>query len=101
MRRVLVDRDAGLVLGSRYVPGGGTDGWSATRLALSRVGCRASRLALGLPFVFSERVAGASKMTLRITLEGVRVTLALRRQQRARRGCRSAVGPVAWVASRP
>ena len=135
MRAVLRDRDAGLVLGSRYLPGGGTDGWSATRLALSRVGCSASRLALGLPFsdlsggfklwradclaaidmdellstgyafqvettqlahlagarieevpfVFSERVAGASKMTLRISLEGIRVTLALRRHSAAQR----------------
>ena len=50
MRRVLIERDAGLVLGSRYLPGGGTDGWSRTRLAMSRVGCHASRLALGLPF---------------------------------------------------
>ena len=135
MRRVLVERDAGLVLASRYEPGGGTDGWSRTRLALSRIGCHASRLALGLPysdlsggfklwradclaaidmdellsagyafqvettqlahlrgarieevpFVFSERVAGASKMTLRISLEGIRVTFALRRHHRARR----------------
>ncbi len=132
MRAVLLERDAGLVLGSRYEPGGGTDGWSPTRLAMSRVGCSASRLALGLPFsdlsggfklwrasclaaidldellsagyafqvettqlahlagtrieevpfVFSERVAGASKMTLRISLEGIRVTLALRRHHR-------------------
>jgi dolichol-phosphate mannosyltransferase len=132
MRAVLEDRGAGLVLGSRYAPGGGTDGWSAGRLALSRVGCRASRLALGLPFsdlsggfklwradrlgaidfeamlstgyafqvettqlaflggtrieevpfVFSERVAGASKMSVGITLEGIRVTLALRRHRR-------------------
>ncbi len=135
MRAVLLERDAGLVLGSRYLPGGGTDGWSATRLAMSRVGCGASRLALGLPFsdlsgglkmwraeclaaidldellsagyafqvettqlahlagarieevpfVFSERVAGASKMTLRISLEGIRVTLALRRHHRPAR----------------
>ena len=141
MRAVLLERDAGLVLGSRYLPGGGTDGWSTTRLALSRVGCSASRLALGLPFsdlsgglkmwhadclgaidmdellsagyafqvettqlahlagarieevpfVFSERIAGASKMTLRISLEGIRITLALRRRHRpARRH-----GPVA------
>jgi dolichol-phosphate mannosyltransferase len=135
MRSVLLERDAGLVLGSRYLPGGGTDGWSATRLALSRLGCSASRLALGLPFsdlsgglkmwraatlgaidmdellsagyafpvettqlahlagarieevpfVFSERVAGTSKMTLRISLEGIRVTLARRRHHRPRR----------------
>jgi hypothetical protein len=38
-----------------------------------------------VPFVFSERVAGASKMTLRISLEGIRVTAALRRHHRARR----------------
>ncbi|MEA2217550.1 MAG: dolichol-phosphate mannosyltransferase, partial [Solirubrobacteraceae bacterium] len=132
MRRVLLERDAGLVLGSRYAPGGGTDGWSRARLAMSRIGCHASRLALGLPFsdlsggfkvwradclaaidmdellsagyafqvettqlahlagarieevpfVFSERVAGTSKMTLRISLEGIRVTLALRRHRR-------------------
>ena len=135
MRRVLIERDAGLVLGSRYLPGGGTDGWSRTRLAMSRIGCHASRLALGLPFsdlsggfklwradalaaidmdellsagyafqvettqlahlggtrieevpfVFSERIAGASKMTLKISLEGIRVTFALRRHHRPRR----------------
>ncbi len=134
MRSVLLERDAGLVLGSRYAPGGGTAGWSAIRLALSRIGCRASRLALGLPFsdlsggfklwragclaaldleemlsagyafqvettqlaflggarieevpfVFSDRVAGASKMTLSISIEGIRVTLALLRRQRRR-----------------
>ena len=145
MRAVLLERDAGLVLGSRYLPGGGTDGWSATRLALSRVGCSASRLALGLPFsdlsggfklwradclaaidmdellsagyafqvettqlahlagarieevpfVFSERVAGASKMTLRISLEGIRVTLALRRHHRPGAPPRAAAGVVA------
>ena len=55
MRAVLLERDAGLVLGSRYLPGGGTDGWSATRLALSRIGCSASRLALGLPFSRPQR----------------------------------------------
>jgi dolichol-phosphate mannosyltransferase len=37
-----------------------------------------------VPFVFSERVAGASKMSVRITLEGIRVTLALRRHGRRR-----------------
>ena len=140
MRAALVARDAGLVLGSRYLPGGGTDGWSRSRLAMRRVGCSASRLALGLPFsdlsgglklwraeclgaidmdellsagyafqvettqlahlggahieevpfIFSERVAGASKMTLRISLEGIRVTLALRRHHRPAR--RAGVG---------
>ena len=38
-----------------------------------------------VPFVFSERVAGASKMTLAVSLEGIRVTFALRRRARGRR----------------
>jgi dolichol-phosphate mannosyltransferase len=134
MLAVLDDRDADLVLGNRYMPGGGISGWSRARRALSRVGCAGSKLVLGLPFddlsggfklwrattladldfdamlatgyafqvettqlaylmgkrieqvpfVFSERVAGRSKMSLAISLEGIRVTLALRR--RARRG---------------
>jgi dolichol-phosphate mannosyltransferase len=130
MLALLDAREADLVIGNRYLPGGGTAGWSATRRVLSRAGCTGSRLVLGLPFsdlsggfklwraaclaemdfdamladgyafqvettqiaylmgkrieqlpfVFSERVAGASKMTLAISLEGIRVTLALRRR---------------------
>jgi dolichol-phosphate mannosyltransferase len=121
--------EADLVLANRYMPGGGTRGWSAARRALSRAGCTGSKLVLGLPFgdlsggfklwrattlaemdfdamlsagyafqvettqlaylqgkrieevpfVFEERVAGASKMSLAVSLEGIRVTLALRR----------------------
>ena len=135
MRAVLLERDAGLVLGSRYLPGGGTDGWSATRLAMSRIGCSASRLALGLPFSDlsggfklwraglpgGDRPGRAAQRRLRlpgrddaarpprrrahrggavrvlrarrgrveddarISLEGIRVTLALRRHHRPRR----------------
>jgi dolichol-phosphate mannosyltransferase len=134
MLAVLDAREADLVIGNRYLPGGGTAGWSATRRVLSRAGCTGSRLVLGLPFsdlsggfklwrasclaemdfdamladgyafqvettqvaylmgkrieqlpfVFSERVAGASKMTLAISLEGIRVTLKLRRRTRGR-----------------
>jgi dolichol-phosphate mannosyltransferase len=134
MLAVLEERGAGLVIGNRYLPGGGTAGWSRGRRILSRAGCTGSKLVLGLPyddlsggfklwradvlaglgledllsagyafqvettqlahltgmrieevpFVFSERVAGESKMSLAVTLEGIRVTLALRR--RARRG---------------
>ena len=134
--RVLDEREAGLVLGSRYMPGGGTDGWTRPACVLSRIGCTGSRLVLGLPFadlsggfklwrastlaaididellsagyafqvettqlahldgqrieevpfVFSERIAGASKMTLAVSLEGIRVTLALRRRARGRGG---------------
>ena len=130
MLHVLDDRDADLVIANRYLPGGGTEGWSRSRRGLSRAGCAGSRLALRLPytdlsggfklwrasclaelhldamlstgyafqvettllahvqdgrieevpFVFSERVAGASKMSLAVSLEGVRVTLALRRR---------------------
>lgn len=135
LRRAMTARDAGLVLASRYLPGGGTDGSSRARLAMSRLGCAASRLVLHLPalkrpaaasscgaptaswrptrtllsagcafqlettklaqlagarieevpFVFCERVAGTTKMTPRISLEGIRVTLALRRQHGASR----------------
>jgi hypothetical protein len=35
--------------------------------------------------VFSERIAGESKMTLAVSLEGIRVTFALRRRARERR----------------
>jgi dolichol-phosphate mannosyltransferase len=136
MLAVLEARDADLVLGNRYMPGGGTAGWSGARRVLSRLGCTGSKLVLGLPFddlsggfklwrattlaaldfdsmlatgyafqvettqlaylmgkrieevpfVFSERIAGESKMSLAVSLEGIRVTLALRR--RARGGAR-------------
>ena len=135
MLAVLDAREADLVLGNRYMPGGGTrrlvDGAAAS---LSRMGCTGSKLVLGLPFddlsggfklwrasmlaeldfdsmlstgyafqvettqlaylmgkrieevpfVFSERIAGESKMTLAVSLEGIRVTFALRRRARGR-----------------
>src|SRR6188472_3223367 len=136
MLAVLDAREADLVLGNRYMPGGGTAGWSRARRVLSRVGCTGSKLVLGLPFndlsggfklwrastlaeldfdsmlstgyafqvettqlaylmgrrieevpfVFSERVAGESKMSLAVSLEGVRVTFALRKDARRRSG---------------
>jgi dolichol-phosphate mannosyltransferase len=39
---------ADLVIGSRYVPGGSTDGWGPLRLAISRGGSIYARLVLGL-----------------------------------------------------
>ena len=48
--RAAVDRGAGLVLGSRYVPGGGTQGWPLARRAISRVGCVTAMRVLGLPY---------------------------------------------------
>ena len=41
--------DAGLVIGSRYVPGGSVTNWSKLRLGLSRAGNLYARLMLGLP----------------------------------------------------
>ena len=40
---------ADVVLGSRYLPGGGVEGWSLHRRALSRAGGRYAAIMLGLP----------------------------------------------------
>jgi len=93
----LVDaaRDADLVLGSRYVPGGGVERWGAARRAISRGGCWYARRVLGvevrdltggfkcfrrgvLEALPLERVAGAGyvfqvEMTYRALLAGFRV----------------------------
>jgi dolichol-phosphate mannosyltransferase len=42
-------RDADLVLGSRYVTGGGVEGWPLSRRLISRGGCTYARLVLGVP----------------------------------------------------
>ncbi len=39
---------AGLALGSRYVPGGGIEGWPASRRAISTLGCEYARRVLGV-----------------------------------------------------
>jgi dolichol-phosphate mannosyltransferase len=41
--------DADLVLGSRYVPGGGVEGWPLLRRAISKGGCLYARTVLGVP----------------------------------------------------
>ena len=43
------DGGADLALGSRYVPGGGIENWSASRRVISRGGSLYARLILGLP----------------------------------------------------
>jgi len=43
-------RNADLVLGSRYVPGGGTVNWNLFRRFISRSGSLYSQLVLGLPY---------------------------------------------------
>jgi len=48
-RLIAAAREADLVLGSRYVPGGGVTDWGVLRRALSRGGCLYAQLLLGLP----------------------------------------------------
>jgi dolichol-phosphate mannosyltransferase len=51
LRALIAHAGAGadLVLGSRYVPGGGIAGWSPARRAVSRVGCAYARTLLRVP----------------------------------------------------
>ena len=48
-RLVAATAGADLVLGSRYVPGGGIRNWSPSRRAISRFGCLYAQTLLGLP----------------------------------------------------
>lgn len=45
-----VENGADIVLGSRYVRGGGVTGWGAGRRLVSRAGCLYAQLILGLPY---------------------------------------------------
>ena len=45
-----VEDGADLVLGSRYVRGGGVENWAPARKVISRGGCLYAQLVLGLPF---------------------------------------------------
>ena len=56
--------DADLVLGSRYVPGGGVVDWPAHRLLLSRGGNRYTRWALRLPLADATGGFRAARATL-------------------------------------
>jgi dolichol-phosphate mannosyltransferase len=60
--------DADLVLGSRYVAGGGTRNWSATRRAISRFGSLYARVLLGVPV---RDLTGGFKCFRRPALEAV------------------------------
>jgi len=46
----LVDRGADIVLGSRYVHGGGVENWKLPRKVISRGGCLYAQTILGLPY---------------------------------------------------
>ena len=64
----LVREDADLVLGSRYVPGGGVENWGLFRRALSRGGSLYARTILGVPI---HDLTGGFKCFRRATLEGI------------------------------
>jgi len=46
----LIDHGADLVLGSRYVKGGGVENWGLGRKIISRGGCLYAQTILGLPY---------------------------------------------------
>ena len=64
----LLREDADLVLGSRYVPGGGVENWGLFRRALSRGGSLYARAILGVPI---HDLTGGYKCFRRATLEGI------------------------------
>jgi dolichol-phosphate mannosyltransferase len=59
---------ADLVLGSRYVPGGGVTDWGAARRLVSRGGCWYARAVLGVQV---HDLTGGFKCFRRATLEGI------------------------------
>ena len=61
-------RDVDVVLGSRYVPGGGTVNWGLGRRVLSRGGSFYARAILGLPY---RDLTGGFKCFRREVLEGI------------------------------
>ncbi|HET7685918.1 MAG TPA: polyprenol monophosphomannose synthase [Candidatus Limnocylindria bacterium] len=63
-------RDADLVLGTRYMRGGGTVGWSRRRELISRGGTTFARLVLLLPY---RDLTGGFKAWRRDVLEGIRL----------------------------
>lgn len=67
-RLVAAAQDADLVLGSRYVRGGGTSDWSALRRLVSRLGSLYARLILGLPY---QDLTGGFKCFRRRVLESL------------------------------
>ena len=65
-RLIEAARDADLVLGSRYTPGGGVARWGAVRRAISRGGCWYARRVLG---VAVRDLTGGFKCFRRVVLE--------------------------------
>jgi dolichol-phosphate mannosyltransferase len=67
-RLIAASADADLVLGSRYVPGGGVTDWGLFRRMLSRGGSWYARVILGVPV---RDLTGGFKCFHRRTLEGI------------------------------
>ena len=67
-RLIEAAEDADLVLGSRYVPGGGVTDWGAGRKAVSRWGSAYARAALGLQV---QDLTGGFKVFRRPVLESI------------------------------
>jgi dolichol-phosphate mannosyltransferase len=68
--RLVAEARAGadLVLGSRYVPGGGIENWGAGRRVISRGGCLYAQVVLGVPV---RDLTGGFKCFRRRVLEGI------------------------------
>jgi dolichol-phosphate mannosyltransferase len=67
-RLVAGARDADVVLGSRYVPGGGVEDWGPLRRLISRGGCAYARAVLGLDV---HDLTGGFKVLHRNVLEAI------------------------------
>lgn len=70
-RLVAATEDADLVLGSRYVPGGGVTDWGLGRRAISRGGSLYAQVILGIPV---HDLTGGFKCFRRSVLEGLDLT---------------------------
>ncbi len=64
----LIDGGADLVLGSRYVRGGGVENWGLSRKVISRGGCLYAQTILGLPY---RDLTGGFKCFRRRVLEAI------------------------------
>ncbi len=64
----LIDNGADLVLGSRYVKGGGVENWGLSRRVISRGGCLYAQTILGLPL---HDLTGGFKCFRRSVLETI------------------------------
>ncbi|MAY80247.1 MAG: dolichol-phosphate mannosyltransferase [Deltaproteobacteria bacterium] len=67
-RLIDASKNNDLVLGSRWVPGGGIENWEASRQLLSRFGSGYARTLLGLPF---QDLTGGFKAWRAETLNGI------------------------------